>query len=198
MQKFCLPKRGASDNIQCQGLHFADGETEARIPAPAEADPAQALGFPVSPAPAPLYPGLSSTAQTRWVASVLPATTRLRRYVNCEAQRKCTSHLRRRTPGLTGRRPAFREPHFHLRPNPGVAAARISSRSALRPPATRDRPQPILTRADQGHGAVAAFQGSSHRAPGSASEPPRATSGSPLLPARSAKSGEQPRRATLA
>lgn len=91
-------------------------------------------------------------------------------------------------PSLPGA-PFSPPPRFHLR---SAAAARRSSRSALRPPATRDRPQPILTRAYQGHGAVAVLRGATHRAPGLASELPRANSCSSLLPGRPAASGSCP------
>lgn len=68
----------------------------------------------LSPAPpAPRYPSLISTAQTRWAASMQPGRMHWRRYVNYEALRKLTSRWRRKTPpGLTGRRPASPEPRF--------------------------------------------------------------------------------------
>lgn len=76
-------------------------------------------------------------------------------YVNCAALRKCTPHAGPRAPG----------------PRPQ--------------PRSRLPPQPALTRADQGHGAVAALPVASQRAPGLALQPPRATSGPPPLPGRS-------------
>ena len=133
-----------------------------------------------------------------------PATMRWRRYVNYEPLRKLTSRWRRKTPPPRQPRadrppPCLpRAPFFRSSPDPGAAEARRSSRSALRPPAPREGPQPILTRADQRHGALAALRGSSHWAPGSASGPPRDTSSSLAAPRRSAASGELPRGAMLA
>lgn len=121
-----------------------------------------------------------------------PARMHWRRYVNYEALRKLTSRWRRKTPTPTPR--ADRPPPCL----PGAAEARRSSRSALRPPAPRERQQPILTRADQRHGALAALRGSSRWAPGSASGPPRDTSSSLAASRHSAVSGELPRGAMLA
>lgn len=129
------------------------------------------------------------------------ATMRWRRYVNYEALRKLTSRWRRKTPPppRADRPPPClpRAPFFRSSPDPGAAEARRSSRSALRPPAPHERPQPILTRADQRHGALAALRGSSHWAPGSASEPLRDTSSSLAPSRRSAAGGELPRGAML-
>ena len=155
----------------------------------------------LSPAPpAPRYPSLISTAQTRWAASVQPGRMHWRHYVNYEALRKLTSRWRRKTPPRADRPPPCLPgaPFFRSSPDPGAAEARRSSRSALRPPGPRERPQPILTRADQRHGALAALRGSSHWAPGSATGPPRDTSSSLAASRRSAASGELPRGAMLA
>lgn len=88
--------------------------------------------------------------------------------MNCAALRKCTPHVGPRAPG-PGPQPRSRLPL-----------------------------QPALTRADQGHGAVAALPVASQRAPGLALQPPRATSGPPRLPGRSDAGRQLPGVAMLA
>lgn len=120
---------GASDNTSsAKAIIFAVGETEDRIrsqihKASWRRIPAQAL-WPASrrapsPAPpAPRYPSLISTAQTRWAASVQPARMHRRRYVNYEALRKLTSRAGGRHPRADGPPPLPPRPVFQVQPRP--------------------------------------------------------------------------------
>lgn len=99
---------------------------------------------------------------------------------------------------LTGRCPASRKPGFTSVPAPGpqrLADAPAGLSGLLRPAIGHSQ---YSLEQIRDMAPSLRFEGATHREPGLASGPPRATSGSPLLPGRSAASGEPSRRAMFA
>lgn len=199
LQKRCLPKRGLRQHPVPRPLFLQLGKLRT-IPEPDHKaswrrilhKPSGFLLPTESSFPAPPAPAIQASYPLRNEMGCLCAACENAPETLCnhEALRKLTSRWRRKTPRADRPPPCLPGALPQVQPDPGAAEARRSSRSALRPPASRERPQPILTRADQRHGALAALRGSSHWTPDQLLGPRGTLPVPSLLPDASAASGE--------